>query len=109
MRARAKQVGCLSEKVSACLHGKFGYIYLSVSQSPKQIIRGKVDKLYLVSPVEQEVRYCFTNIDACYLGYHVIQTFEMLHIHCRIDCDSDSQSSYISCHRFLWRDPSTFE
>ncbi len=69
----------------------FRHVHLAFPEALEQVVRRQVDQLDLVGPVEQKVGDGFPDVDARDLRDHVVQAFEVLHIHGGIDGNSRAE------------------
>lgn len=76
------------------LDGAFGglrEVDLALVQTLDQVIGGDVDDLDIVGPVDDGIRHRLADADARDLGDDIVQAFDVLDIHRRIDVDAPVQ------------------
>ena len=80
-----------SEKVLHGAAGLHGAIHLAGAQALKQFLRFKVDKFDLIGSIKDPVGHALAHRDAGDGCDDVVQTFQMLDIHGRVDADTRAQ------------------
>src|SRR5579864_8002795 len=71
--------------------GLFRNVDFTFLQALDQIVWRQVDKLDVVSTVENGIWHCFAHAHASDLRHDVVETFEMLNVQCGIDIDTVGQ------------------
>ena len=71
--------------------GLLGHVDLALLEPLHQVVRGEVDHLDVVRPVEDRVRHRLAHPDARDLGHDVVEALDVLDVHRRVDVDAGVQ------------------
>ena len=74
--------------------GLLWHVDLALFQPLHQVVRGQVDHLDVVRPIEDRVRNRLAHPDACDLGHDVVEALDVLDVHRRVDVDAGVQQFF---------------